>query len=249
MSTPASGVSIRCSSSTVFGVGSWMSISRLWVRISKCSRESLSLNGSGSRSTRSSRSAAGSGRTPGHRCAAPSPRSRGRRSIASWSYALRRIRILLLDCCHFAVLGCSVCVIRCALFAQLGRRRVERRPGSYVLDVLRRRRRRETGRPRGRPWCYSMIFVTIPEPTVPTALSDRETQTLVHRDRLDQLDRHRHVVPGHHHLRALGKLSDPGHVRGPEVELGPVSGEEQGMASALLLLEGSTPRPRTSCAA
>jgi hypothetical protein len=32
-------------------------------------------------------------------------------------------------------------------------------------------------------------------------------------------------------------MSDPGHVRRPEVELGPVSGEERGMASALLLLE------------
>ena len=31
--------------SIVFGVGWWMSISRLCVRISKCSRESLSLNG------------------------------------------------------------------------------------------------------------------------------------------------------------------------------------------------------------
>ena len=28
-----------------FGAGWWMSIRRLWVRISKCSRESLSLNG------------------------------------------------------------------------------------------------------------------------------------------------------------------------------------------------------------
>src|SRR5918996_4250468 len=44
-STPAGRVSMRWSSSTVFGVGWWMSISRLWVRISKCSRESLSLNG------------------------------------------------------------------------------------------------------------------------------------------------------------------------------------------------------------
>ena len=33
------------SESTVFGVGLWMSISRLCVRTSKCSRESLSLNG------------------------------------------------------------------------------------------------------------------------------------------------------------------------------------------------------------
>src|SRR5206468_3211719 len=44
MSTPA-GRSRRISESTVFGVGEWMSISRLCVRISKCSRESLSLNG------------------------------------------------------------------------------------------------------------------------------------------------------------------------------------------------------------
>src|SRR5690606_4124219 len=39
-STPA-GSSRRISESTVFGVGSRMSISRLWMRISKCSRESL----------------------------------------------------------------------------------------------------------------------------------------------------------------------------------------------------------------
>src|SRR6185312_2618325 len=45
MSTPAGRWSSRWSESTVFGVGWWMSISRLCVRISKCSRESLSLNG------------------------------------------------------------------------------------------------------------------------------------------------------------------------------------------------------------
>src|SRR5881394_1998991 len=44
MSTPA-GRSSRMSESTVFGVGEWMSIRRLCVRTSKCSRESLSLNG------------------------------------------------------------------------------------------------------------------------------------------------------------------------------------------------------------
>ena len=44
MSTPA-GRSSRISESTVFGVGLWMSIRRLCVRTSKCSRESLSLNG------------------------------------------------------------------------------------------------------------------------------------------------------------------------------------------------------------
>src|SRR5215218_731399 len=45
MSTPAGRWSRRWSESTVFGVGWRMSISRLCVRISKCSRESLSLNG------------------------------------------------------------------------------------------------------------------------------------------------------------------------------------------------------------
>src|SRR6476659_7790509 len=45
MLTPAGRWSSRWSESTVFGVGWWMSISRLCVRISKCSRESLSLNG------------------------------------------------------------------------------------------------------------------------------------------------------------------------------------------------------------
>ena len=44
MSTPA-GRSRRISESTVFGVGSRMSMSRLWVRISKCSRLSLYLWG------------------------------------------------------------------------------------------------------------------------------------------------------------------------------------------------------------
>src|SRR4051794_36449768 len=45
MSTPAGRWSSRWSESTVFGVGWWMSIRRLCVRISKCSWESLSLKG------------------------------------------------------------------------------------------------------------------------------------------------------------------------------------------------------------
>jgi hypothetical protein len=36
---------MRCNESIVLGDGSTMSISRLWIRISKCSRESLSLCG------------------------------------------------------------------------------------------------------------------------------------------------------------------------------------------------------------
>src|SRR5439155_21411567 len=68
-----------------------------------------------------------------------------------------------------------------------------------------------------------------------TALADREPKALVHGDRLDQLDRHLDVVSRHHHLRALRQVGDPGDVRGTEVELRSVSGEERGVAAALLL--------------
>src|SRR3712207_6272292 len=70
------------------------------------------------------------------------------------------------------------------------------------------------------------------------ALADREAQALVHRDRLDQLDRHLDVVARHDHLDALGQVRHAGHVRGPEVELRAVAGEERRVAAALLLLEG-----------
>src|SRR5262249_28287165 len=61
MSTPA-GRSSRISESTVFGVGEWMSISRLCVRTSNSSRESLSLNGE--RITQSTFFSVGSGTGP-----------------------------------------------------------------------------------------------------------------------------------------------------------------------------------------
>src|SRR5262245_64139374 len=52
--------------------------------------------------------------------------------------------------------------------------------------------------------------------------ADREPQLLLHRDRRDQLDRQRHVVPRHHHLDALGQGAHPRHVRRPKVKLRPV---------------------------
>src|SRR3954467_8490324 len=36
------------------------------------------------------------------------------------------------------------------------------------------------------------------------ALADGKAQSLLHRDGRDQRHHHLHVVPGHHHLRALG---------------------------------------------
>src|SRR5881296_40443 len=69
------------------------------------------------------------------------------------------------------------------------------------------------------------------------AIREGETQALVHRDRLDELDRHLDVVARHDHLRALGQVGDAGHIGRAEVELGPISGEERRVAAALLLLE------------
>src|SRR4051794_25879917 len=68
-------------------------------------------------------------------------------------------------------------------------------------------------------------------------LADGEPQTWIHGDRLNQLDRHLDVVSRHHHLGPLGKVGDPGHVGGAEVELRPVAGEERSVTTALLLLQ------------
>src|SRR6201999_3156242 len=95
MSTPAGRWSRRWSESTVLGVGWWMSIRRLWVRISKCSRESLSLNGD--RITQYTFFSVGSGTGPDTVApvrVAVSTISLAAVSIAVWSYALRRMRIL-----------------------------------------------------------------------------------------------------------------------------------------------------------
>src|SRR3954469_8546613 len=95
MSTPAGRWSRRWSESTVFGVGWWMSISRLCVRISKCSRESLSLNGD--RITQYTFFSVGSGTGPDTVApvrVAVSTISLAAVSMAEWSYAFRRMRIL-----------------------------------------------------------------------------------------------------------------------------------------------------------
>src|SRR3954454_4423520 len=68
-------------------------------------------------------------------------------------------------------------------------------------------------------------------------LADGEAQALVHGDRLDQLDVHGHVVAGHDHLGALGQPRHAGDVRGAEVELRAVAGEEWRVTAALLLLQ------------
>src|SRR5205809_5250691 len=85
---------MRMSASTVFGVGSRMSMSRLCVRISKCSRLSLYL--CGERITQYTFFSVGSGTGPAT-CApvrvTVSTIFRAELSMTSWSYALSRMRI------------------------------------------------------------------------------------------------------------------------------------------------------------
>src|SRR5262249_30313482 len=69
----------------------------------------------------------------------------------------------------------------------------------------------------------------------PPPLPDREPQLLLHRDRHDQLDRHRHVVPRHHHLHPTGQRAHPRHVRRPKVKLRPVPVEVRRVPPPLFL--------------
>src|SRR6478736_5041130 len=68
-----------------------------------------------------------------------------------------------------------------------------------------------------------------------TTLTDGEPQTLFHRDRGDQLDRHRRVVPRHAHLRALRQRHLTGDISGTEEELRPIVREERLVTATLLL--------------
>src|SRR4028118_1676123 len=88
-----------------------MSMSRLWVRISKCSRESLSLNGE--RITQYTFFSVGNGTGP--ETVAPvrvavSTISLAAVSIAEWSYAFRRMRILFSVVVAMSVEGGGACV-------------------------------------------------------------------------------------------------------------------------------------------
>src|SRR5882757_3316234 len=66
-------------------------------------------------------------------------------------------------------------------------------------------------------------------------LADREPQTVVHGDGLDQLHVDVGVVTGHHHLGALRQGHHTGHVGGAEVELRTVVVEERRVPAALVL--------------
>src|SRR6476469_9221856 len=67
------------------------------------------------------------------------------------------------------------------------------------------------------------------------ALADGEAKLLLHRDRHDKRDLHRDVVARHHPLGAGRQRHHTGYVRGAEVELRTVVGEERRVPAALLL--------------
>ena len=140
MSTPAANCSRR-SSSIVCGVGSMTSIRRLCVRISNCSRESLSINGE--RITVHVLRSVGSGIGP--RTSAPvrpavSMIRRAASSSTRWSYAFRRI------------------LIRCVGDCRRGRAGARRAEASN--EAWR------GGRVRACAMGYLTMFVTTPAPTV-----------------------------------------------------------------------------------
>src|SRR5690606_4657037 len=67
------------------------------------------------------------------------------------------------------------------------------------------------------------------------AFTDGETQTIVHRNRVDQGDNHLDVVSGHDHFNALWQLTRASHVRGTEVELWTVGCEELRVTASFVL--------------
>src|SRR4030095_5952585 len=66
-------------------------------------------------------------------------------------------------------------------------------------------------------------------------LADRKPLLLLHRNRRDQLNVHRRVVPRHDHLRARRQRHLPGHIRRAEVKLRAVIVEERRVPATLLL--------------
>src|SRR3954454_6966890 len=235
MSTPAGRWSRRWSESTVLGGGWWMSMSRLCVRISKCSRESLSLKGD--RITQYTFFSVGRGTGPDTvapvRCAV-STISLAAVSIAEASYAFRRMRILF---CAATGAFCPVLEVGFLTGGVTCRRRVAVGCAARLLFVSDERRGRGAGAAPVPQRGLLDDFGDDARADGAAALTDGEAQAGVHGDGLDQLDLHLHVVARHDHLRALGQVGDAGDVRGAEVELGPVPVEERGVAAALLLLE------------
>src|SRR4051794_1091979 len=174
--------------------------------------------------------------------------------MASWSYALRRIRILF--AAIEAISSFVYFLVRTRLYRADGAPPLARgappqvlcpnsplgssasRPGPTGFHAGRVSLRPHTG-PASRPAPWSLLENLGDDPRAygTATLSNGEPKALVHGDRVDELDRHLDIVSRHDHLRPLREVRDPRHVGGPEIELRAIPGEERRVASALLLLE------------
>src|SRR5690606_18801569 len=67
-----------------------------------------------------------------------------------------------------------------------------------------------------------------------TAFTDCKTQTFFHCDRVDQLNRDRHVVTWHNHFFVFRQFDRAGYVRRTEVELWTVVVEERGVTTTFV---------------
>src|SRR5690348_17221205 len=110
--------------------------------------------------------------------------------MASWSYALSRMRIF---CAAIAATSLDFSRLsRASYRAQgAGPQLVGAPPRSYVLAVVSIARTGRWGAAGAAP-IGSLLDDLGDDPRAdgPATLADRETQALVHGDRLDQLDRH-----------------------------------------------------------
>src|SRR6266568_5740013 len=70
-----------------------------------------------------------------------------------------------------------------------------------------------------------------------SALTNSEKNCLFHCDRRDEFNFNCNVVSGHDHFHALGQLDRSCNIRGAEIKLGPVIGEERRVTAAFLLAQ------------
>src|SRR5687768_5604891 len=111
---------------------------------------------------------------------------------------------------------------------------------SFIMVSFSSKNRWRGGRP-GRPPMFESVLLDDVRDRAgadgAAALTNRESQTLLHRDRGDEVDGQRGVVSGHDHLRAFRELRGAGDVGRAEVELRTVAVEERGVTPTLLLGE------------
>jgi hypothetical protein len=69
------------------------------------------------------------------------------------------------------------------------------------------------------------------------ALTNSEGKSLLHSDRMDQLDGHLDVITRHAHLSAFRKSDNTGNIGCSEIELRTIVIEERGMTAALILCQ------------